>query len=507
MDPLAPLSRSEPCWCGSALKYKRCHGDHRPASQPGAPVPQDREGSRYLSPRVAIADGAIRLDEDGVPLTLPVDQPTSKPVEYTNWDEQLISVAAEAESAMKPADLGMLRGEVLHRLAGLPMNDADPSDDVKRGVFYLAAESVRTVAALAQQVPKPTVLMNEELDPAAFLGRTLLLADHVVLPDRVFDTLLRRGSNEALRKAAAGQLTHGELIKAGIVVPVARGVSMAAKGSAAVELTNRDLMNSTLVSWMRDQLILEGPTAREALFVRAMDDWSTHASKFWLYGHLDRDSVNAEDGTFQTRLLQPYDPTFDYRPWIKQVTDSAVGYYVQRTNERVVAADVYASEYVAASMFEARLLSRRGAIDAMSPAQAAMWAGIPQLPALTAPDLVKVLQNEAAVHDLRRQVRASLVTARTPGDKVDSLTSLSHDLEAASHRLERAAGSDRAWQGAAPTGLGTASLAIGAFAGGLPAVAAGVVGLLAGVAPYLAARVNSRRDAAYLFVTARRRQR
>lgn len=506
MDPLGPLSRNELCWCGSARKYKRCHGDHRPASQPGAPIPQDSEGSRYLSPRVSLDDDAIKLDEGGVPLTMPVDQPTSKPVEYTNWDKELLSVAVEAKSPMKPADLGMVRVEVLHRLAGLPMNDADPSDDVKRGVFYLAAESVRTVAALAQQVPRPTMLMNEDLDPAAFLGRTLLLADHVVLPDRVFDTLLRRGTNEALRKAALGQLVHGDLLRAGIVIPVARGVSMAVRGPAAIELTDRDLTDPALASWVRDQLIVEGPTAREGLFVRAKDDWSIHADKFWLHGHIDRDSVT-DEGTFRTRLLQPYDPTFDYGPWIKQVTDSAVGYYVQRTNERVVSADVYASEYVAASMFEARLLSRRRGPDPISPAQAAIWADVPQLPDLTAPDLVKVLKNEGAVHDLRGQVRASLVTARSSGDRVDALTSLSHQLEAASHRLERAAGSDRAWQGTVPAGLGSASLVIGAFTGGLPAVAAGALGLLAGVAPYLGARVNSRRDAAYLFVTARRRQR
>jgi hypothetical protein len=160
----------------------------------------------------------------------------------------LISVASEAETPMRPADLGRLRVEVLHRLARLPRNDADPGDDVKRGVFYLAAESIRTVAGVAQQDPKPTLLLNEELDPAVFLGRTLLPADHLVLPDRIFDTLLRRGSNQALRTAAAEQLEYLKLLRAGIVIPVARGVSMAVSGSAAVELTDRDLKDPTLVS-------------------------------------------------------------------------------------------------------------------------------------------------------------------------------------------------------------------------------------------------------------------
>lgn len=216
--------------------------------------------------------------------------------------------------------------------------------------------------------------------------------------------------------------------------------------------------------------------------------------------------MNAENGTFQTNLLQPYDPAHDYRPWIKQVTDSAISYYVQRTHKRVVTADVFGSEYVAASMFEARLLHRRTSGGRFLSAQAAMWADVPQLPDLSSPDLVKLLQNEDAVEDLREQVRSSLVTARTPGERVDAITSLAHDLEAASHRLERTMGSDRAWQGILPTGLGTASLVIGAFSGGLPAIAAGTAGLLAGVAPYLGARINSRREAAYLFVAARRRR-
>jgi len=507
MDPLAPLGRNEPCWCGSALKYKRCHGNHRPASQPGDPVPPDRGGSTYLSPTVTIADGALTVDEGGVPLTLPVDEPTSKPVKYTNWDKQLVEVASEAEAPMSPVDLGRLRVEVLRQLAGLPANESEPTDDVKRGVFYLAAESVRTVAGLVQASPKPAILWNEELDASTFMGRTLLLADHVVLPDRIFDALLRRGSNQSLGEAAAKQLAHAELLASGIVIPVARRVSMVVSASSVVELTDRDLRDTVLVGWVRDQLILEGPTAREALFVRAIDDWSKHAEKFWLHGHLDRDSVNTEDRTFQTRLLQSHDPTFDYGPWIKQVSDSAVGHYVQRTNERVVTADVFGSEYVAASMFEARLLSRRKGAGALPPAQAAMWADVPQLRDLSAPDLVKVLQNEGAIEDLRQQVRASLATARTPGERVDALTSLAHKLEAASHRLERTAGSNRAWQGAVPAGLGAASLVIGAFFGGLPALAAGAAGALGGIAPYLGARLNSRREAAYLFVTARRRQR
>ncbi|UXA15825.1 SEC-C domain-containing protein (plasmid) [Mycobacterium sp. SMC-8] len=67
MDPLAPLGRNEMCWCGSGVKYKRCHGNHRPGSQPGAPLPPDLEGSVFLSPTVNMAGDAITVPEGGAP--------------------------------------------------------------------------------------------------------------------------------------------------------------------------------------------------------------------------------------------------------------------------------------------------------------------------------------------------------------------------------------------------------------------------------------------------------
>jgi SEC-C motif len=42
VDPLAPLGRNEECWCGSGAKYKRCHGDHRPGSQPADTDPYNK---------------------------------------------------------------------------------------------------------------------------------------------------------------------------------------------------------------------------------------------------------------------------------------------------------------------------------------------------------------------------------------------------------------------------------------------------------------------------------
>lgn len=86
MDPLSKLGRNERCWCGSGLKYKKCHGDHHPGSLPGAPVPPDPDDGVYLSPSVTIAVDALKLDVAGAPITMPTGVPTSKAVEFTNWD-------------------------------------------------------------------------------------------------------------------------------------------------------------------------------------------------------------------------------------------------------------------------------------------------------------------------------------------------------------------------------------------------------------------------------------
>lgn len=507
MDVLSALGRNERCWCGSDLKYKHCHGDHRPASHPGAPVPSDPDHGIYISPKTVLAHGALSSADGGTPLTMPTDQPTAKRIAYTNWDEELVNAARTADPPMRPVDLGHLRVEVMRRLAALPADESEPSDDVKQGLFDLAAESLRTAGALAAKTPKPSLLWNEELNPAAFLGRTLLLADHVAMADDVFQSLLRKASNLSLRRGAERQLEFAKLLEAGVVILVPIGVGMAVSGSVAIRLTDLDLKDSALVSWVRGQLILEGPTAREALFVHAADDLSTHPDKFWLHGHIDHDSMTKDDGTFTTKMLQPYDPSYDYDPWIKQVSDSAVSYYVQRTNERFITADVFGAEYVSASMFEARLIARKGRGRDSGGAQAAVWADIPLLPKLSGRDLLELIQNEDAVDDLRRKVRASLVTARTPGGQADALTELAHELEASSHRLEKTARSDRLWQMAIPGGLGAATLMLGSLSGGLLPIAAGAASLLGSVAPFLGARVNARREAAYLFVTARRSRR
>lgn len=505
-DLLGTYGRNELCWCGSARKYKRCHGNDRPPSAPGAPLPADPEGSLYLSPSTAVAIEALNsFLPGGTPITMPSLEPKPSAVTFSNWEEDLMTAHVD-DDALSPASLGALRIEVLRKLASLPETDDAPSDDVIAGVYELTAATVRTVAHLAGREPRLTILWNEELDPDHFLGRTLLLADHVLCPDGVFDELLRQGSQQNLNRAAQRQLEDAELLGAGVVIPVPPGVGTAASSRAILDSTADDLKNTELVAWVRQQLLVEGPTAREALFVRARDDLNPDPTDFWLRGRIDQDSLDGETGAFSTKMLSKYDPSDDYGPWIRQVENSAVSKFVQRTNERLIAADVFGSEYVSASLFEARLLRRRSQSERLGPSQAALWADIPELPMLSGRDLVKILKQEDAVEDLRMQVRAALVTARSDAENVDAISGLAHELEVASHKLRRTAQTDSAWQGAIPAGLGTASMLIGGVTGGLTGLGVGALGVLGALAPQLGTRLSTRRDAAYLFVAARRRR-
>jgi hypothetical protein len=221
----------------------------------------------------------------GTPITLPPPEPTPLAVTFTNWEQQL---AAErwTETPMSAVELGRLRVEVLRQIVTLDDKEAQPSADLEQGLYQLAAETLRTVALLSRKQPRPTLLWAEELDVATFMGRTLLLADHIILADQVFATLLRDGNVGRLGQAAEEQLKFADLLSSGLAIPVASGVAMAVRGQMTIDLTRRDLEDLSLVSWVRDQLILEGPTARE---VRAADDLSMHLNNLWLNGRIDRD--------------------------------------------------------------------------------------------------------------------------------------------------------------------------------------------------------------------------
>lgn len=143
----------------------------------------------------------------GTGIMLPPDGPEPTAISYTNWEADLGAALGGGRDSLSVETLGGLRVEVLRRLAGMPASDHPPSDDITEAVYRLAAETVRTVAQLARKVPRPTMLWNQQLDVAQFLGRTLLLADHVLYPDHVFDTLRGRPTARRLKEDAKAELS------------------------------------------------------------------------------------------------------------------------------------------------------------------------------------------------------------------------------------------------------------------------------------------------------------
>lgn len=207
----------------------------------------------------------------------------------------------------------------------------------------------------------------------------MLLADYIFVPDRLLADAVHRPTNQTIGDLARKELQDEALIRSGRVISVPNGLAMGFGRDAVAALTKQDLQDYRLLRFTYDQLVLEGPTAREALIVNAKDDLN-YAPKFWLHGRIDPETVNRSDRSFRTQLLQPYDPAYDYRPWIEQVTRDAVTYYIQRSAERLTTSDLLGAEYVAASPFEARLLHTRSAGGVTSePASAAIWADVPGL--------------------------------------------------------------------------------------------------------------------------------
>ncbi|MFE7845889.1 hypothetical protein ACFUTX_11945 [Microbacterium sp. NPDC057407] len=371
-------------------------------------------------------------------------------------------------------------------------------------IAEVAALSWQTVGALSTATPRPTIVYNEELPPAAFVQRTVLLADHVLVPDRLFGLLGGEPTRRRVREASLEELEHAALLASGHVIPIPAGAALAEAAAEADEVTASDLANQAIVEFVQSQLVLEGPTAREALLVNAKDDFS-YGPHFWFFSRIDRDTLTS-DGRFEGSMLQSYDPDFDYGPWIEQVRSDAIGRYVQRTAHRLAVADALAADYVAASPFEARMLARRSLPLPKNVAAASVWADVPTLRGLNANDLVRLLSQDEAVEDLRYQVRLAVAEAPDLAAQADAIADITADIDHASKVLERRMRTERTYSGIAPLLLSGAGLVVGS-AGGLPGLASAVIGGLAGLVPYVGARRNTRRDAAYLFVQSRRRRR
>ncbi len=442
---------------------------------------------------------------EGAPITLPTGHPEARPVAVTESIATLLGTSPP-DHPFTAISLGLHRFEVFAHNGYEADGRNQDRDGLAYGLRDLALAAVHLLIDLAQRTAdRPIILWAEDADPVRLLGQTLLWADHVCISDQVFDAIMNDRSEEELQQAITEQYRLRPLIEAGVVIPVPTELALAARSEAVQQTTAADLATPEITNWVRSQLIFEGPTAREALFVTALDDIEKFP-RFWLYSHIDRTGPEVVDasGRFRTQLLKKYDPNHDYRPWKKLVSDQATAHYVQRLNERLLTGDLFAADYLTRSPFEARLLRLKGR-EMTSPAHAALWANVPVLPEANPRVLAQAAAEDEAVEDLRVQIRGALHAARTIGERAEALSNLAAQLAHAGRQLDRAVRTERRWQAIGPAIAGAGALALGA-AGGLPGVAAGALSMAGSLLPYIAARRNRRHRAAFLFYSAQRRR-
>lgn len=499
MDPLAKFGRNDRCWCGTNKKYKHCHGALRPESTPGEPIGADDDESWiWVSPHIRIARDALRLPADGVAFTVPTGRPEARPVEVTSVIRTLLAAPTPVRT-LPLAVLGRHRFDLYDHTE----HDRDALAESVAGIAVAVMGSLSAISHLPE--PHPTVLWNDEVNPGRLVGQTLLFADHVCVPDRVFAALVSGRDDDAVRAAVTEQRRLRPLIEAGLVVPVPEELGIAAQADTVNVLTEHDLRRRDLTDWVRTQLLVEGPTAREAMFITAMDDHERWPHS-WFYARQNQVQTGQHgDIAFMARLFGAYDPTHDYGPWREQNLNKAVGAYLRRANERLVTGEVFTAGYLTTSPFQARLLARKGAL-LDEPAHAAVWADIPILPDADPATLARAAAEDEAVEDLRQRVRSAMRGARDLHTRADALTGLGEDLAHASRQLERTLRTERRWNAIAPLLGGVAAIALGA-AGGPAAIAGTALGAATSLAPYFATRVNRRRNAAFLFYLAHRSRR
>lgn len=519
-DPLATLPRNQPCWCGSGRKYKLCHG-RGPRWPPGAPLPDTppEHGGVWVAPDVALAPSAIAdltRQVSGVPIWGPSEEPEQRPLVVDSFSARLAELPAR-NPLLTLSEAGMMRNDALAAL-GLAsedeeylrkrlrsISDAD-HDDLARGVFSTGKETLDRLQADALRPDAPTALWAGGSDPRRMTGQTLLWADHYLAEDRVADALLRHPEvNEAedLVSALAREARMRGLLEAGAIALVPQSVIAVLTAHVAYEATDADLENEELVQWVMSQLVVEGPTRREVVFLTARDH--DRVETFYVLNRIERDEQGRaidEEGHFKmSALVERYDPDHDYGPWIAQTRRQTTAKLLQQFNFDLAIAEAVGGNYVATSPFAGRLLARKGGEAAIP--QPLIWAQVPALPDADAETLARIAAEDETVEALRRTVRRTFSTA-SRDELHGAADELALQLEEDAALLQRAITREDRWKVVVPVSLSVAGIVIGGIAGGPLGAAAGVLGGLAGLAPARADRAARRENPAYAIVLAER---
>ena len=516
-DPVAGLQPGQQCWCGSGERHAACHGNPLPPSQPGAPITEtDDEDEVWISPSATVDRAWLISAIPGAPIYLPSDELTPPPV-----------IVPEIVARMtKPRDTTTLDLAALgaHRFAALDsMGLADPNrltrrlaqlsqaeiDELRFFFLDLAKSTLDSLAGQDRAAVSPAIIWAGDADPAAMVGATLLWADHYLVNDRIAEMMISSSRPAAFEDELRAMLALRPLIETGMVVPVLEDAAALIADEAVRSQTERDLRTPGLADWISGQLVMEGPTARECLIYSVLDDDEPDAT-FFMRAPIVAADEEARHTT--SRVLGPYDPSFDYGPWIAQTRRETVAALVHNVNRHVAIADAFGAEWVTTSPFKQRLLSLRGAQP--SGAQALIRANVPQLSGASARALARVAAADDTVAALREATRKSLHAMRSlpPAEQREAAAELGRKLQGRSDALSREMKHARRWKrdipGAAAAAAGyaaTQAVAIGAtgpLAGRMDLYAgiAALLGTAAAVSPYRADRAAQRANPAFALI-------
>lgn len=470
----------------------------------------------WVAPDVVLSRQAIddmTRQMTGAPIHAPADEPRQRPLIVNSFSEHLAGVAVH-EPPLRLAEIAMGRADALDAL-GLgsqsvaylrsrlsAMSNAD-FDSLVEAVFHAGKATLDRLRHNATLAEHPTALWAPSGDARRLVGQTLLWADHYLVADEVAEHLLRHPDPQRAPEAAEALAREAQLrvlLDAGAIALVPEEVTQVLAADAAYAATEADLERSDLVAWVMSQLQISGPTAREVIFVDAID--ANDLGQMYFYAHIDEVD---DDGIVTTSALgHRYDPSYDYGPWIEQTRRQVAARRIQEMNFELAVADALGGQFIATSPFHARLLAHKGAVT--TPAQGLIWADVPALPNADPDTLVRIAAEDETVQALRSTVRRGMSVA-SGGAQLAAAAEIAQQLREDATVLQRTIARDRVWKVVAPAVTGMAGLGIGAVAGGPLGAAAAALALAGGLAPAIADHGARKDQAAFAVYLASRRRR
>lgn len=512
VNPLAHFERNDVCWCLSGLKYKDCH-QIRGLREPGAPTPLDDDEGVFISPDTKVHASAFQ-SKSTVPILMQQPQPQAAPVSISGAAAALVG-APQPQGLLTFGEIASSRFAVFdvhgitdHERVRRGDYDADLAillPDLVEASYGLARATIERLVA-DQRDPKaaPVVLRLDDGDVARMVGQTLFWADRYLVDDRIA-ALHARGVQDpaTYRSPVADLLRLRPLIDSGIVVPVYAELAVALTAQTIDVAVRADLATAEYVDWVKQQIVIEGPTAREAAFVHVVDDYP-HNDWFYLLNRVQPGGDRTHEGAdLHGRLLGRYDRDHNYEPWLATVRHQATAQLTKTLNEDLAIAMALGAQPVTSSPFRARALNRRRSPQADNPdyeIRAAVWADVPWLPDAAPTLLAKIAADDDRVHDLRARTAAALrgVAADDTHSQAQAIADLAADLRSAGAGLTRNLRKLSVLDAVTPAGLATGSVLIGGTIGPVLLAGAGLAGLAAAVPP-TRARLGAQGKAGYAF--------